>query len=248
MQDTPRRVARRGWRSRPSRRRRRSSGSARPASSCATDFRNMSSTAKPAIAATIQRLPRRLGVMVPRCVAQAACVAPPSRRFVRSARQFSNPAWRMAASIRAFVPSVSPTSGRRTSSEQRPSRDRPYFAPARPGSRRSPRAAASGGPDSPAPWHSRPPASPPGTRRKACGATFAVTLMQPTPPCALKPSAVASSPDSWMKSAPAGGALLADTLDLAGGVLDPDDARQLRQLRPSCRASCRRPTGRGCCR
>jgi hypothetical protein len=40
----------------------------------------------------------------------------------------------------------------------------------------------------------------------------------------------ASLPDSWMKSGPAGDALLADALKLAGRVLDADDARQLRQL------------------
>ena len=31
---------------------------------------------------------------------------------------------------------------------------------------------------------------------------FATTLMQPVPPWALKPSALASSPESWMKSRP----------------------------------------------
>ncbi len=31
---------------------------------------------------------------------------------------------------------------------------------------------------------------------------LATTLMQPTPPWALKPSALASSPDSWMNSLP----------------------------------------------
>ena len=34
------------------------------------------------------------------------------------------------------------------------------------------------------------------------GITFAVTEIQPTPPCALNPCAVASSPDSCMKSSP----------------------------------------------
>ena len=34
------------------------------------------------------------------------------------------------------------------------------------------------------------------------GATFEVTEMQPLPPWALKPSAVGSSPESWMKSVP----------------------------------------------
>ena len=34
------------------------------------------------------------------------------------------------------------------------------------------------------------------------GATFAVTLMQPTPPAALNDSAVWSSPDNWQKSSP----------------------------------------------
>ena len=53
--------------------------------------------------------------------------------------------------------------------------------------------------------------------------------MQPTPPCALKPSAVASSPDSWMKSAPQEARCIDDALDLAGGVLDADDPRQFGQ-------------------
>jgi len=48
--------------------------------------------------------------------------------------QSSNPACCMAALIRALVASVSPTSGSRTSGAQRPSSDRPYLAPTRPGS------------------------------------------------------------------------------------------------------------------
>lgn len=50
--------------------------------------------------------------------------------------QLRMPACRIASRIAAFVPSVRPTSGIRTSSEQRPSSDRPYFAPASPGSRK----------------------------------------------------------------------------------------------------------------
>lgn len=50
--------------------------------------------------------------------------------------QFRIPAWRIAASIASAVFSVTPRSGSRTSVEQRPSRDRPYFAPASPGSRK----------------------------------------------------------------------------------------------------------------
>jgi hypothetical protein len=61
------------------------------------------------------------------------------------------------------------------------------------------------------------------------GATLAVTEMHPTPPWALKASAVASSPDKLDEILAAGGALLADAFDLAGGILDPDDARQFGQ-------------------
>ncbi len=47
---------------------------------------------------------------------------------------YSRPACAMAASIAALVLSSRPVSGRRTSSLHRPSFDRPYFAPTRPGS------------------------------------------------------------------------------------------------------------------
>ncbi len=55
--------------------------------------------------------------------------------------------------------------------------------------------------------------------------------MQPWPPWALKPSAVASSPESWMKSGPMACALQADPVDLAGRVLDAGDVLQLEQPR-----------------
>jgi hypothetical protein len=68
------------------------------------------------------------------------------------------------------------------------------------------------------------------------GATFAVTEMQPTPPCALKPTAVASSPESWTKSVPQAIALLRHAGEVAGRVLHADDIRAASQARPSSRA------------
>ena len=59
---------------------------------------------------------------------------------------------------------------------------------------------------------------------------LATTEMQPVPPWALKPSALSSLPESWMKSVPAGDPLVGDPADVAGRVLDPDDARQLGEL------------------
>ena len=55
--------------------------------------------------------------------------------------------------------------------------------------------------------------------------------MQPWPPCAMKASAVESSPESWMKSGPIACALQADAVDLAGRVLDADDVLQLEEPR-----------------
>ena len=42
-----------------------------------------------------------------------------------------------------------------------------------------------------------------------------------------EPSAVASSPESWMKSGPMACALQADAVDVGGRVLDADDVLQL---------------------
>ena len=53
--------------------------------------------------------------------------------------------------------------------------------------------------------------------------------MQPWPPCAMKPSAVASSPDSWLKSSPMRGALLRHPHHVGGRVLDAGDVLQLEQ-------------------
>ncbi len=93
--------------------------------------------------------------------------------------------------------------GSRTSSAQRPSRLAPNFAGAGLGSanispcssiRRSLISLAA----------ARLPCSEAFcSRAQRAGATFEVTEMHPTPPCALKPTAFGSSPDSCTKSAPA---------------------------------------------
>ena len=78
----------------------------------------------------------------------------------------------------------------------------PYFAPTRPGSRKI----ASCRGISRSVIASAVAKSPASVAACICaqsaGATLAVTEMQPTPPWALKPSAVASSPDIWQKSVP----------------------------------------------
>ena len=51
--------------------------------------------------------------------------------------------------------------------------------------------------------------------------------MQPWPPWALKPSAVMSSPESWLKSSPIAVALLRDARHVGGGVLHAGDVLQL---------------------
>ncbi len=66
----------------------------------------------------------------------------------------------------------------------------------------TPCGAASGDPATRAPCSSRRSGSPSGSPRTTRGATLDVTEMQPAPPWALKPSAEASSPESWMKSLP----------------------------------------------
>ena len=55
--------------------------------------------------------------------------------------------------------------------------------------------------------------------------------MQPCPPWAMKPSAVASSPDSWLKSVAHGCALLRDPHHIRSRVLDACDVLQLEQSR-----------------
>ena len=53
--------------------------------------------------------------------------------------------------------------------------------------------------------------------------------MHPTPPIALKPSAMSSLPLNWQNSVPQASALRGDPREVAGGVLDPDDVGQARQ-------------------
>lgn len=48
--------------------------------------------------------------------------------------QLNSPAWTIAARIAAFVSSISGVRGRRTSGLAMPNKDKPYFAPTRPGS------------------------------------------------------------------------------------------------------------------
>ena len=73
--------------------------------------------------------------------------------------------------------------------------------------------------------------TPSGNRRRARGATLAVTEMQPTPPIAMKPSAMSSLPESWMKSLPQASALGGDAGGVAGRVLDADHGRAVWPVR-----------------
>ena len=53
--------------------------------------------------------------------------------------------------------------------------------------------------------------------------------MQPWPPWAMNPSAVASSPDSWLKSATHRRPLLRDPHHVGGRILDAGDVLELEQ-------------------
>src|SRR5579885_1305758 len=58
------------------------------------------------------------------------------------------------------------------------------------------------------------------------GATLEVTEMQPWPPCAMKPSAVPSSPESWLKPSPMA-ARCCETRTMLAVVLDAGDVLEL---------------------
>ena len=137
-------------------------------------------------------------------------------------------------------------SGERTVFSILPSRDRAYFAPATPGSMkialcsgisRSCRSSAlSLSLASVASWNS--------AQRR--GATLEVTEMQPTPPCALKPSADRVLARKLDEILAAGHALLGNALDLAGRILDADDVLEIvRQPPHRLRRSCRSPSAAG---
>ena len=137
------------------------------------------------------------------------------------------PACSNAASTARFDASDGSVKGKR-SSAGKPGRTRDqriFGRPRRCVARTERREADRAGPGAPALRPSGPRASPPGNREQSRGATLAVTEMQPTPPIALKPSAMSSLPDSWTKVLAAGEPLGGDPGEIAGRILDPDDRR-----------------------